>query len=121
MPARFEQLREAIANLAASADVQAAYLDRVHSPLTGGGSAAGYGNDELALEFDDIFHAAGHMVDAGELTPWQRDAAVPLDAILNRWSGQSHAAFWKREALWSDPRWEEVRSVAKEALTAFTQ
>jgi hypothetical protein len=44
------------------------------------------------------------MVDVGELTPWQRDAALPLDAILKRWSGQSHADFWKREALWCDPR-----------------
>ena len=121
MPSRYEQLRSAIANLAASADEQATYLDHIHAPLTGGGSAANYSNDELALEFEDIFHAAGHMIDAGELAPWQRDAALPLDAILKQWSGQSHADFWKREALWSDPPWDDVRSVAKKALAAFTQ
>ena len=121
MQSRFEQLRGAIANLAASADEQAAHLDRVHIPLTGGGSAANYSNDELALEFDDVFHAAGHMIDAGELTTWQRDAALPLDQTLKQWSGQVHADFWKREALWSDPRWDEVRSIAKKALAAFTQ
>jgi hypothetical protein len=121
MAGRYERLRQAIATLAASADAQAAYLDRLHAPLTGGGSAAEYSNDELALEFDDVFHAAGHMIDAGELTPWQRDAALPLDHILKGLSGQMHADFWKRDALWSDARWEEVRTVAKQALAAYTQ
>lgn len=96
-------------------------MNHIHAPLTGGGSAAHYSNDELALEIDDIFHAAQHMIDAGELTPWQRDAALPLDQILKQWSGPVHADFWRRDALWSDPRWDDVRSLAKKALAAFTQ
>ena len=121
MIGRFEQLRQAIATLAAPADAQAAYLDLVHAPLTGGGSAEDYSNDELALEFDDVFQAADHMIDAGELTPWQRDAAIPLDHILKSLSGQMHADFWKREALWSDARWEEVRTIARQTLAAYSQ
>ena len=61
------------------------------------------------------------MIDFGELTAWQRDAALPLDHILDQWSGEAHADFWKREALWSDARWDEVRRVAKDVLVAFTQ
>ena len=121
MTGRYEQLRQAIAVLAAAADAQAAHLDRLHAPLTGGGSAADYSNDELALEFDDVFHAAEHMIDAGELTPWQRDAALPLDHILKTLSSQVHADLWKRDALWTDVRWEEVRAIAKQALAAYTQ
>jgi hypothetical protein len=114
MPSRFEQLRDAIANLAAPADQQDQHL-------TNQGFTADYGNDELALEFDDIFHAARLMEDAGELTPGQREAASPLDDLLKQWSGSSHANFWRREALWSDTRWDEVRRVAREALTAYTK
>lgn len=121
MTGRYEQLRQSIATLAASADAQAAHLDRLHVPLTGGGSAADYSNDELALEFDDVFHAAGHMIDAGELTPWQRDAALPLDKMLKSLSGELNAEFWRRDALWLDARWDEVRSVAKKCLAAYTQ
>ena len=119
MPTRFEQLRQAIANLAATADAQAAYLDRVHSPLTGGASAADYGNDELGLEFGDIYCAAGHMLEYGEITQEEIDAAKPLDALLERWSGKDNADFWTREALFNDPRWDAVRRCAQEVLEAY--
>lgn len=113
MPSRFELLRNAIANLAAHADLQDQHL-------TAHGFTAGYGNDELALNFDDMFMAAADMIQAGELTAAQRDAALPLDQLLNRWSAQSNADFWNRRALWTDHRWEEIRSTAKTALAAYT-
>ncbi len=47
MRTRYTLLREAVANLAAPADAQVAYLDRSFSGLTGGQSAEVYGNDEL--------------------------------------------------------------------------
>jgi hypothetical protein len=119
MPTRYQQLRQAIANLAAPAEAQAAYLERMFEPLTGGGSAAGYGNDELALEFDDIYCAAGHMRDHGEVTQAEIDAARPLGELLRGWSGQHDADFWTREALFADPRWQEVRRCARRALAAF--
>lgn len=34
---------------------------------TGGGSAAGYGNDELALQLNYKFLATGHMMEFGEI------------------------------------------------------
>lgn len=119
MQTRYQQLRCSIANLAASADAQAAYLDRLHSPLTGGASAAGYGNDELGLEFGDIYCAVGHMLEYGEITQKEIDAAKPLDSLLERWSGKANADFWTREALFTDPRWHEVRHCAQKVLEAF--
>lgn len=119
MPTRYQMLRQAIANLAAPAEEQAAYLDRLHGPLTGGGSAAGYGNDELALEFDDIHCAVGHMLEYGEIRRSEIDAATPLDEMLRRWSGRRNSDFWTRDALFTDSRWEEVRMCARQILAAF--
>lgn len=119
MPIRYQQLREAIAILAAPAESQATYLDRLFSRLTAGSSAGGYGNDELALCFDDIYCAVGHMRDHGEITQEEIEAAKPLDALLARWSGEANADFWTREALFTDPRWEEVRRCAQKVLQAF--
>jgi hypothetical protein len=119
MPTRYQQLRQAIANLAAPADEQVAWLDAIHGPLAGGTSAAGYGNDELALELDDIYHAAGDMLEHGEIREAEIDAVKPLDELLVRWSGESNAGFWTREALYTDPRWDAVRQCARRALDAL--
>ena len=119
MPTRYQQLRQAIARLAASADAQAAYLDRLFSQVTGGATPADYGNDELALEFDDIYCAVGHMREHGEITQEEIDAAKPLDALLDKWSGEANADFWTREALLTDPRWDEVRRCARQVLEAY--
>jgi hypothetical protein len=114
MPSRYEQLRQAIADLAAPAADQDARL-------CGWGLDARYGNDELALTFGGIFLAANDMFDQGELSESQRRASAPLDALLQRWSGQENADFWERQALWTDPRWEEVRMCALEVLASFPE
>ena len=119
MPTRYQQLRQAITNLAAPAEAQAAYLDRLFSGATGGASAADYGNDELALEFGDIYCAVGHMREYGEITQQEIDAAKPLNALLQKWSGEANTVFWTREALFTDPRWEAVRQRAQQVLEAY--
>jgi hypothetical protein len=119
MPTRYQQLRQAIANLAAPAEAQIAYLDGIHRPLTGGGSAAGYSNDELALEFEDIHCAVGHMLEYGEITQAEIEAAKPLNELLLQRSGQHDTASWTRGALFTDPRWEEIRECASRCLAAF--
>lgn len=116
MPTRYQQLRQTVANLAAPAAEQVRYLDEIFTALTGGGSAAGYGNDELALELEDIFLAANYMIEKGELTQSEKEAIQPLDDLLAQWSGQENADFWRREALFHDPRWAEVRTCAARAL-----
>lgn len=117
MPTRYQQLREAIANLAAPASEQAAQLDKMFSSLPG--SATDYGNDELALDFDAIYRASDHMLQYGEIAQEEIDAAKPLDALLDKWSGAENADFWTRDALFNDPRWEEVRLCAQSALQAY--
>ena len=116
MPTRYEQLRQSVAYLAAPAAEQAAHLDRLMSPLTDGGSAASYGNDEMALSFEDIFLAAKDMISHGELTEEEAAAALPLNDLLSQLSGEQNADFWRREALHQDERWDEVRLLARSAL-----
>jgi hypothetical protein len=119
MATRYQQLRMAIARLAATADEQNAYLDSILRHLTPAGDATGYGNDELALEFGNIYLAVVEMEHWGEITHEEIAAAKPLDALLDRWSGEANADFWEREALWIDPRWEQVRQCAREVLSQY--
>ncbi|NIJ65082.1 hypothetical protein FHR20_002044 [Sphingomonas leidyi] len=116
MPTCYQYLRQAVAHLAAGADTQHAHLESILGHLTPDGDASGYGNDELALELDDFYHAANHMHEWGEISREEIEAIRPLDAMLRTLSGKAHADFWRREALWSDPRWEQVRALARRAL-----
>lgn len=79
----------------------------------------GYGNDELALELDGIFCAAGHMREWREISDPEVAAVKPLACLLEKWSGPENTDFWRREALWKDERWEEVRACAKRALASL--
>lgn len=119
MPTRYQQLRQAVVRLSWSADEQHAYLESILAHLSGVGSSVGYGNDELALELEGIFLAAGHMREWGEISDAEVAAVAPLDSLLAKWSGSAHEDFWLREALWTDERWEEVRACAKEALASL--
>jgi hypothetical protein len=117
MGTRYTFLREAVANLAAPAEAQVSHLDGTFSGLTGGKSADGYGNDELALEFEDGFIAVSHMLRFGEITQVDIDALQTLNDMLIRWSGSAHGDFWVREALFKDPRWQAIRLRAAEVLS----
>lgn len=121
MPTRYEQLRQAVRYLAAPAAEQIAHLDQLMSPVTGGGSAAAYGNDELALTLDDLFFASNDMISHGELTEAEAAAIRPLDELLTELSGKQNASFWRRESLDDDERWNEVRSLAGQALAQLPQ
>lgn len=119
MPTRYEQLRHVVSILGSPAAEQAAYLDELMTPLTGGGSAAAYGNDELALSLDDIFHASKDMISHRELTEEEAAVIRPLDELLTQLSGKHNADFWRREALGADARWAEVRALARSALLSL--
>jgi hypothetical protein len=83
-----------------------------------------------------INHFSPHVDIIGELfwdyetyssairTYWEisENQVVRLKALLNCFNALDDPAsndFWTVEALSSDPRWEEVRNLAKQALTAF--
>lgn len=80
MRTRYTILRETVANLAAAAEAQVAYLDNSFSRLTGGGSAEAYGNDELALEFEDSFVVVDHMLECVS-TATHDGFALPLGQL----------------------------------------
>jgi hypothetical protein len=115
MTTRYQQLRHAVANLAAPADVQVAYLDNLFVECTGGGSAEGYGNDELGLILDDSFMAHRHMMEFGEINDAEVAAVKRLHDFVNSHWGDD-ANFWDRKALFYDPRWREVREMAARVL-----
>jgi hypothetical protein len=119
VPTRYRQLRQAIARLALGADDQHAYLESILGHLTPDGDATCYGNDELAMEFGDIYRAAGHMRDWGEINEEEIAAARPLDELLKKWSCDRKSDFWRREALWTDPGWEQVRRCAHQVLNLY--
>jgi hypothetical protein len=121
MPTRYEQLREAVRYLAAPAAEQVAYLDRLLRPVTGGGSAAAYGNDELALGLEDLFFAANDMISHGELKEIEAAAIRLLDEALTRFSGEQNASFWRRDALRGDERWDGIRTLAANALARLPE
>ncbi len=114
MTSRYQQLRQAVARLAAPAEEQERYL----AALFAGGTQRDNESaiDELALEFDDIFRAADHMIGEGELTYEQKHAIQAIDDLLARYSGMENADFWMREALFIDGRWSEIRSCATNIL-----
>jgi len=116
MTTRYQQLRQAIANLAAPAETQAAHLQT----LFGGDIGPEFCVDELAFEFGDYYSATRHMMTRREITQAEIDAVEPVDALLARWSGKANADFWTVRALFSDPHWEEVRACARQALDALT-
>jgi hypothetical protein len=116
MSTRYQQLRAAVANLAASADLQVAYLDKLFVLCTGGGSAAGYGNIELVEEFYDILLARNHMVEYDEIKPPEVAATAQLDEFLSLICAEQDDTLWAREALFIDDRWKKIRSRAAEVL-----
>lgn len=57
------------------------------------------------------------MIEHGELTAEEKAAIEPLDSLLLTWSGEERRDFWRRSALFDDPRWQEIRAAAARALT----
>jgi len=118
MPTRFQQLRQAIANLAAPAAEQQAHLESIF-PSHGSPLPSGFNADELGLEFGDIYCAAEDMLEYGEITREEIEAARPLSELLKSWSGKPSENFWTVAALFDDVRWEEVRQLAGKVLVLY--
>ncbi|MBX7526481.1 hypothetical protein [Qipengyuania vesicularis] len=115
----YANLRDSILILASPAQAQVEYLDYTFRNLTNGKSAACYGNDELLLEFDDYYVACEYKHELGEITQAEIDAARSVAAIFGDLRTGGDKAFWRREALFSDPRWEQIRECAAAALEAM--
>ena len=71
---------------------------------------------ELFMDYEGYSEAIG--------TYWEisQDQVIRLAVLRDFFYSLNNPAssdFWNVEALSSDPRWEQVRSLAKQALTAF--
>jgi hypothetical protein len=65
--------------------------------------------DEMVLDFD----AWGERISSyWKLSKEQMARLTELDEFLEKMSASSESDFWTDEALSSDPRWEEVRTLA---------
>ncbi len=106
MLTRYQRLRRAVADLAADADAQAALLE-------GEGETGG---QTLARAFHEAHEALWDMHGWGELSREEVAALRPLDDLLLERAGEAHADFWRREALWNDRRWDDVRGHARQVL-----
>ncbi len=68
---------------------------------------------------DDFGHWARCVSTYWEVPQEQQTRLTLLDDFLSEMSGSHNAAFWTDEALYADPRWEEVRTMAQAALASF--
>ena len=77
------------------------------------------GVDIIGELFSDYEHHASAIRTYWDISPRQ---AAQLKGLLDFFSKLDDPAadgFWTVEALISDPRWDEVRSIAKQVLRAF--
>ena len=101
-----KQLCRALQLLASPAQAQLSHFPAHSVVLT----------DEMALDFD---HWVQSVPTYWTLSKVQAAKLTALDDFLNKMSGPLHEAFWTDEALFSDPRWEEIRKLAESALVSF--
>jgi hypothetical protein len=101
-----QHLRHSLQLLASPAQAQLSHFPAGWVVLT----------DEMVLDFDSWVERISSY---WKLSKEQKARLTELDEFLNKMSDSSNSDLWTDEALSSDPRWEEVRTLAKAALIAF--
>ena len=95
-------LRDALGNLAATADDQIAYIE-----------ASRVSYDELALELDAVL---GAVLGYNLVGDGAADALKAVDLALTHISGRHNAALWTAGGLRERAEWVEIRRLARSAL-----
>jgi hypothetical protein len=101
-----QHLRHSLQLLASPAQAQLSHFPAGWVVLT----------DEMVLDFDSWVERISSY---WKLSKEQMARLTELDEFLNKMSASSNSDLWTDEALPSDPRWEEVRTLAKAALISF--
>jgi hypothetical protein len=116
---RLEQLRHAVSVLAASPENQ--ILSLIEIGLVNGSRPIDEltNVDELALQFEDATYLLGGLVHEGHLSPIAAEAIGGLSEFLLNLSGRKNSDFWTIKALRADPRWVQVRQLARECLSVM--
>jgi hypothetical protein len=96
-----------VAVLALEADAQSIWLGQKGLPLV----------DELALEFDDGFRLVPGFIGLGWLNATALPVLAEIDQRLSSMSGEHNAGLWQVEALAERTEWDQVRALARTALT----
>ena len=83
-------------------------------PLAKGGTAG----DVLAARFDDVYT---DFVDSLQRLPSEAQlvSLQALDSAIHSMSGVENAALWTEAAVQNDPRWQELREIARTVLQEF--
>ena len=100
-----QHLRHSLQLLASPAQAQLSHFPAGWVVLT----------DEMVLDFDAWVERISSY---WKLSKEQMARLTELDEFLKKMSGPSKSDFWSDDALASDPRWEEVRTLAQAALVA---
>lgn len=110
-----EQLRGAISVLAEPPEGQTHHLRRIGIVASGNGDAL-TNIDELGLEFEDATYLISGLLEGSSITAAAGERIDRLNRYLLTLSGKEHSDFWTIGALSCDPRWEEVRKLARLCL-----
>jgi succinate dehydrogenase/fumarate reductase flavoprotein subunit len=105
-----QRLRTVISRLAAGADEQRNYLQRLGTSPSA---------DELALEFDDVLSARFAPGRQEALDPKALQQIQELDAVLRDMSGADNAHLWTVDALETSAEWSRVRQLAAAVLAVL--
>lgn len=73
--------------------------------------------DELALEFEDAMRRSADWL--VRLPDAQARPLQALNSFLEASSGTKHADLWENDSLSCDPRWNDIRELARDVLRAF--
>ena len=103
-----ERLLSSVQRLAAPAEEQLRYVREL-----------GVGNDEIALEFDDVAGTRRTLVIDGMLSEEQAEAIAAIDVQLRRISSAG-AVRWTDEAMRTGEDWAALRSAAQSALAVMS-
>jgi hypothetical protein len=72
--------------------------------------------DELALDFEDAMRRSAEWL--AHLPDAQTRPLQALNSFLEASSGANHADLWDNDSLACDPRWDEIRELARDFLRA---
>ena len=105
-----DQLRAAVSRLAAPPAQQVQYLRHINTHPSA---------DELALEFHDLIVSRSRLRSQSGISNEVLSLVAALEEKLNSFSGAHHAEEWNVSALEDSPNWNEVRSLARQLLSAL--
>lgn len=72
--------------------------------------------DEIALTIEDNAFLIRQILEAGLINSDQAEAFYAVERLLSDMSAANDKRLWTVEELKSHPKWEEARTLAKEAL-----